>query len=52
MWSNPNDDDDDLEQEDDWYSSDTQDSFLDFDEKCQLSAVMDNIELLDSPLLI
>ncbi len=32
MWRNPNDDDDDdLDPDDDWYSSDTQDSFLDFD---------------------
>lgn len=34
MWKNPNYNDG-FDFEDDWYSSDTQDSFLDFEDECQ-----------------
>lgn len=39
MWRNPNEDDDEIE--DDWYSSDTQDFFLDFEDDCHLYMVSD-----------
>lgn len=50
MWKNPNDDDD-PEYEEDWYSSDTQESFLDFDEEYQLSITMHSVESAGAPLL-
>lgn len=42
MWSNLNDGDN-LEPEDDWYPSDTQESFLNFEEECQLSVALNAV---------